>query len=163
MAAKKKPACARRTRASLNRDTATRHNVAAMENARPHFATISSQFLRYTIIGALAFLIDVTLLLWLANIGVHYLVANTIAFLGANLFNVMAAHQFVFAANGRISDWRALYLVILAVSFVGLLINDFLVYVAAGVFGLPLVAAKVIATLVTLLWNFGARKRLAYY
>ena len=91
-----------------------------------------------------------------------FVLAMSVAFLAANLFNFAAAHRFVFASSARTPDWRALYLVVLAISAVGLAINDLLLY-AATALGLALVPAKIVATLVTLVWNFGARKRLAYY
>jgi putative flippase GtrA len=124
---------------------------------------VSWQLSRYVIVGAAAFLVDVTLLVWLAASGLHYLAANTIAFLGANLFNVVAAHRFVFGSSARTSDWRMLYLVILTISAVGLVINDLLLYMAIALLGWPIVAAKVFASLMTLVWNFSARKRLAYH
>ena len=122
----------------------------------------SFQFFRYVLVGAAAFLVDVTALVWLVGLGMHYLAANSVAFLAANLFNFAAAHRFVFASSARTSDWRSLYLVVLAISVVGLAINDLLLY-AATALGLALVPAKVVATLVTLVWNFCARKRFAYY
>lgn len=125
-------------------------------------AAVSSQFFRYLIVGAAAFLVDLALLVWLTERGMHYLVANSIAFLAANLFNFAAAHRFVFASSARTSDWRTLYLVVLTISAVGLAINDLLLYSATAV-GLALVPAKIVATALTLLWNFFARKRLAYY
>jgi putative flippase GtrA len=126
-------------------------------------AAVSSQFSRYVIVGAGAFAVDLTLLVWLTDGGMHYLAANSLAFLVANLFNFAAAHRFVFGSSARTSDWRALYLVILLISVAGLAINDLLLYAASAVLGLPLVGAKVVATMVTLLWNFYARKRLAYH
>lgn len=125
-------------------------------------AVVTSQFVRYVAVGAAAFVVDLTLLVWLTERGLHYLAANSLAFLAANLFNFAAAHRFVFAGSARTRDWRALYLVVLAISLVGLAINDLLLYAAVAALALPLIAAKVLATIVTLLWNFWARKRLAY-
>ena len=131
-------------------------------NSQASLTANSFQFFRYVLVGGAAFVVDLTLLVWLAALGMHYLAANSVAFLAANLFNFAAAHRFVFAASARTPDWRALYLVVLVISAVGLAINDLLLY-AATALGLALVPAKIVATLVTLAWNFGARKRLAYY
>lgn len=132
-------------------------------NSPASLAATSSQFLRYVLVGAAAFVVDMTLLVCLAQAGMHYLAANSVAFVAANLFNFAAAHRFVFGASARTRDWRALYLVVLAISVAGLALNDLLLYAGAALLGLSLVAAKVFATLVTLAWNFYARKRLAYY
>jgi putative flippase GtrA len=142
---------------------ATPMQTVATVNSPASLAAASSQFFRYVIVGAAAFVVDVALLVWLAEGGMHYLAANSIAFLAANLFNFAVAHRFVFASGARTSDWRTLYLVILVISVAGLAINDLLLYAATAALGLPLVAAKIVATMVTLLWNFHARKRLAYY
>ena len=132
-------------------------------NSPASLTAFSFQFFRYVLVGAAAFIVDLTLLVWLAALGMHYLAANSAAFLAANLFNFAAAHRFVFASSARTSDGRALYLVVLAISVVGLALNDLLLYAATAGLGLALVPAKITATLVTLLWNFAARKRLAYY
>jgi putative flippase GtrA len=132
-------------------------------NSRASPALPASQFLRYVLVGTAAFIVDFTLLIWLAEGGMHYLAANTVAFLAANLVNFALAHRFVFAGVARTSDWRALYLVVLLISVAGLAINDLLMFLATALAGLPLAGAKVVATLVTLAWNFWARKRLAYY
>jgi putative flippase GtrA len=127
-----------------------------------HLAGVPWQFSRYVIVGAVAFAIDATLLLALAASGMHPVAANTIAFLVANAINIVAAHHFVFGSSARTSDWRVLYVLILTISVVGLAINDLLLFAAIALLGLPLLGAKVFATLMTLVWNFWARKRLAY-
>ena len=132
-------------------------------NSPASLTAFSLQFFRYALVGAAAFIVDLTLLVWLAGLGMHYLAANSVAFLAANLFNFAAAHRFVFASSARTSDWRALYLVVLAISVIGLALNDLILYAATAALGLALVPAKIVATLVTLAWNFAARKRLAYY
>jgi putative flippase GtrA len=137
------------------------HTAAIVNSAG--LAVVSTQFFRYVLVGAAAFVVDLTLLVWLTGSGMHYLAANSLAFLAANLFNFAAAHRFVFASSARTRDWRALYLVVLVISLAGLAINDLLLWTASDLLGLALVPAKIVATALTLVWNFYARKRLAYY
>lgn len=118
------------------------------------------RFARYAVVGLVAFAIDYGLLLWLVE-RMPLLAANTLAFLAANAANFLMAHRFVF---GRSLDRAAApqYAGVLAVSLAGLAINDAVVWAAAGLAGLPLLAAKVLATAAAMAWNYAARATWIY-
>lgn len=120
------------------------------------------QLLRYTGVGAAAFLVDMAVLLVLVEVGVHYLPANVAAFALANLFNFLAAQVYVFRNGSRVESLWTAYLAVLSISVAGLGLNTLLLYAAVELAAMSLVPAKVAATLVVLLWNFDARRRWVY-
>lgn len=106
-------------------------------------------------VGAIAFVIDLACLLVLVE-HLPLLAANTIAFLVANAANFALGHAWVFGQSFGASV-APQYAKVLAVSAVGLAINDAVVWAGVVLLALPLVASKVVATVVALAWNFMAR------
>lgn len=116
---------------------------------------------KYTIVGAAAFVIDYTTTALLTQV-LPLIVANTLGFALANMANFALAHTWVFGGRHALGTiWRA-YLAVLSISIVGLAINDAVVWIAVARLGSPLLAAKVAATGVALLWNYFARTTLVY-
>jgi putative flippase GtrA len=122
---------------------------------------LDAQAAKYVSVGGAAFLIDYSLT-WLAYPLLPLLLANTFGFAIANLFNFLAAHRWVFDARFDRTDLTSLYLQVLAVSVVGLAINNAIIWVLVGQLAWALIAGKIIATGVGLLWNFAARKYWVY-
>ena len=121
-----------------------------------------SQFIGYLWVGGFAAIIDFGLLFSLVKIDVNYLVANTIAFLSANIFNFLAGHYIVFNKRSRLKNFLNTYLAVLGISVGGLIINDFTLFVSVEILSSPLILGKVFATIIAFLWNFGARKKWIY-
>lgn len=121
-----------------------------------------NQLYRYIWVGSIAFVIDAGLLLILIELGIHYIIANSLSFIIANAFNFIAGHYFVFRKQARFNNLFQSYIAVLAISIFGLLLNDFALFVGVDLLGLDIIPAKVLATIIVLLWNFGARKRLVY-
>jgi putative flippase GtrA len=93
---------------------------------------------------------------------VHYLAANTMAFITANVFNFLAGHYLIFNKKSKLKKLFHTYVAVLLISVVGLLINNGALYVSVDFAALHLYMGKVLATLTAFLWNFGARKRWVY-
>ena len=115
---------------------------------------------RYLVVGTVATAIDFGCLFLLEG-HMPLLVANTIAFLVANVANFLLAHAWVFGQpfDGSIG---AQYAKVFMVSLVGLALNDAVVWGGVVLLALPLFWSKVIATGVALAWNFMARARWVY-
>ena len=120
-----------------------------------------TRFFRYAIIGALAFGVDYGTLALLAP-RLPLLAANTIAFVVANATNFLLAHGWVFGQTLRGDGVRKQYVAVLAISVVGLALNDAIVAVGIDGLGLPMLATKMAATGLVMLWNYGARVRWVY-
>ena len=117
--------------------------------------------LRYGVVGAIAFLVDLGCLLALVGF-MPLLAANTLAFLTANALNFWLGHVWVFERPLRGPGLARQYLAVLGVSVVGLALNDALVWGGVAIAGAGIVVSKIIATGVVMLWNFTARSLWIY-
>ena len=117
--------------------------------------------LRYGVVGAVCFVIDLGCLLLLVD-HMPLIAANTIAFLIANVANFALGHVWVFRRSLGGPGVGRQYAGVLAVSLVGVAINDAVVWGGVVVMGLAILAAKVIATLVAMVWNYAARSLWVY-
>jgi putative flippase GtrA len=117
--------------------------------------------LRYGVVGAVAFAVDLGCLLLLVD-HMPLLAANTLAFLIANAVNFWLGHVWVFERSLRGPGVGRQYAGVLLVSLVGLAINDAVVWGGVVLLGLGLVVAKVIATAAAMVWNFAARSLWIY-
>jgi putative flippase GtrA len=116
----------------------------------------------YFWVGTIAFVIDAGILFILVELGLYYILANTISFITANVFNFLAGHYLVFGKRTRLQSMVHSYIAVLSISAAGLLLNNAAMYVAVEWIKASLLVAKVAATVIVLLWNFGARKRWVY-
>ena len=118
-------------------------------------------FLRYAVVGTLAFAIDLALTLMLAR-HVHYLIANALAFFVANVVQFAIVHVWVF---GRGLSWREflrLYPATLSISLLGLALSSALVFVGVGMIGAALAPTKAVTAVIVLFFNYALRARLLY-
>jgi putative flippase GtrA len=117
----------------------------------------AAEFGRYFAASALALAADVAVLLLAARV-MHYLIAASLAFAVGAVISYLLATRWVFRrrrlAHRRHTEFAA-YVVI---GIVGLGINDLVIFLAAGVAGMPLLGAKIIAAGVTFFVNYLARK-----
>lgn len=114
------------------------------------------RFMRYLVVGTIAFAVDLGCLMALVN-QVPLLIANTIAFLLANLVNFVLAHVWVFRRPLQRRDLVRAYVAVLAISLVGLALNDALVWLGVRVADVGIVTSKVAATIAVLCWNYFSR------
>jgi putative flippase GtrA len=117
--------------------------------------------LRYGVVGAACFAIDLGCLLLFVD-HMPLLAANTLAFLIANIANFWMGHVWVFGRSLRAPGLGRQYAGVLAVSLVGVAINDAVVWAGVVLLGVALIVAKVIATLVAMVWNYAARSLWIY-
>jgi putative flippase GtrA len=116
----------------------------------------------YGVVGALAFVVDYATTILLFDAGVPLLLANSSGFILANLVNFLLGHFWVFGDRvDRPPAWRA-YLATLAVSVVGLLLNNAAMLLCVQAIGLSVPLGKVVATALTMTYNFVARDRWVY-
>lgn len=124
-----------------------------------------AQFMKFGIVGVIAFIIDYGILALLTEIfGVNYLVSATISFTVSVIFNYIASMRFVFTHKEDMSK-RKEFIIFVVLSAIGLLINNACMW--AGVELLPWPASlqshaylivKIFATAIVMVWNFVTRK-----
>jgi putative flippase GtrA len=117
--------------------------------------TTMQRFLRYFVVGGLAFVIYFSLFSAMFYVGIHYLVAGAIAFILATAFNYWLSIRFVFA-SGYHSRGREVVLIYL-VSTLGLVINQGVLTGLVEYIGFHPIPAACGATIVVFAWNFFAR------
>jgi putative flippase GtrA len=120
------------------------------------------QFFRYTLVGALAFLVDFACLFWLTEmVGLHYLLSAALSFVGGLMTNYTLANRWVFqqrtAINGSVH-----FACFALIGLLGLGLNELLMWLLTEYLFLHYLLSKAGATGVVYLWNFLARKYTLY-
>lgn len=118
---------------------------------------IINQLIKFGLIGAIAFLIDYSLLMLLTEVaGVHFLLSQIISFLVSFVFNYYFSVHWVFdSKNSQNSKSKVLFFV---GALFGLLINESILYLLSHVGGVHYLISKLIATIIVMIWNFITRK-----
>nr|WP_315101027.1 GtrA family protein [uncultured Catonella sp.] len=117
------------------------------------------QIFNFVIVGVMAFIIDYTILLALTEFaGILYLVAAGISFSVAVIFNFYFSMRFVFDAKDK--NKKEQFLIFLATSITGLILNEIGFWVFAGKIGIDYKLAKLIMTAIVMVFNFTTRKTL---
>lgn len=116
------------------------------------------QFLRYTIVGGTAFVVDFGLLGILTECcGLHYLLSATLSFAAGLTVNYLLSVSWVFSRS-RLDNRMAEFIIFGIVGVVGLLLNNLLLYLFTDVLNLHYMVSKIISAVIVLCWNFGGRK-----
>lgn len=120
------------------------------------------QFLKFGVVGVLAFLIDYGVLMLLnVGFGVNSVVAAGISFTVSVIFNYLASMRFVFTHRDDLSKTKE-FVIFIVLSVIGLGINEVVMWAGLQTIGgspFAVTATKVVATAVVMVWNFWSRKR----
>jgi len=123
---------------------------------------VVGQFLRYGVIGGIAFIVDFSTLLALTELAhLHYLVAATVGFLVGLLVNYLLATRWVFDYR-RLASRRVEFIVFGVVGIMGLALNNFSLYTLSGLLGMDYRIAKLLTAALVLLFNFTLRRALLF-
>ena len=117
------------------------------------------QFVKFGVVGVFATVIDFGVLVALTEwLGVDPVISAAISFTASVLFNYAASMRYVFQRREDMTRGKEL-LIFVALSVVGLGINEALMWLGVNVAHLNYVLVKLLATAVVMLWNFFSRKR----
>lgn len=120
------------------------------------------QFLRFGVVGAIAFFIDYGVLMLLnVGFGVNSVVAAGISFTVSVVFNYLASMRYVFTHRDDLSRGKE-FAIFIVLSVIGLAINELVMWVGLVTIGgapVAVTATKVVATAVVMIWNFFSRKK----
>lgn len=121
----------------------------------------SYQFIRFGIAGATTALLELALIILLVEqLQMHYLWANVLSFVFANLFNYVLSRNWVFQASEKKVHMEMLSFFV--VTGVGLLINQIIIYVMVDFVHLDYRFAKVLAIGGTVIWNYFGKKKIVF-
>ena len=116
------------------------------------------QLFRFGIVGVIAFVIDYGLLYILTEkCGIYYLVSSLISFGVSVIFNYIASVLWVFDVDQEKSKTKN-FIIFIALSIVGLGINQIIMYYGVEVLNLYYMLIKLIATFIVMIFNFITRK-----
>lgn len=129
---------------------------------RPPPHQLAPQFVRYVMVGALAFGIDFgALYLLAAHAGLHYLAAASLAYLLGTLCHYLLAIRWVFDFR-RLPDWRHEFALYALVGVAGLGLNALAIGLMVERAGLSYLTAKPLAGALIVFFNFGVRRMLLF-
>lgn len=127
-----------------------------------------AQFLKFGIVGAIAFCIDFGIMVALHELlGMDPIIAAAISFCVSVTFNYVASMRFVFTHREDMSKQKE-FAIFIVLSVIGLGINELCMwggerlFVSAGVDyanGPYYMGVKIFATAVVMIWNFFSRKK----
>lgn len=119
------------------------------------------QFIRYGFVSGAALVVDFGGMVLLKEaFHVNYLVAATISFTLGLIVNYLLSLIWVFEKS-KYSRGKE-FSIFAAIGVCGLVINDIVIWLLTSKFGIFYVLSKLVATVLTFLWNFSARKFLLF-
>ncbi len=120
------------------------------------------QFLKFGVVGVIAFAIDYGVLMLLSQVfGMDPVLAAGISFCVSVIFNYLASMRYVFTHREDLSRTRE-FVIFIVLSAVGLAINEACMAAGVAVLGtsaLMVTVTKLFATAVVMVWNFFSRKK----
>lgn len=120
------------------------------------------QFLKFGVVGAIAFLIDYGVLMLLSQvIGMDPVISASISFVVSVVFNYVASMHYVFTRRDDISRRRE-FTIFVILSAIGLVINEIIMVIGVNVLGdsaLMVTITKLVAMAIVMVWNFVSRKK----
>ncbi len=120
------------------------------------------QFMKFGVVGTIAFLIDYGVLMLLnQGLGMDATVAAFISYVVSVIFNYVASMRYVFTRRDDLSRRRE-FTIFVVLSLIGLVINEIIMYfgvLALGNSALMVTFVKLVATAIVMVWNFFSRKK----
>jgi putative flippase GtrA len=115
----------------------------------------------YIAAASVAFVFDFSLYALLIALGVPYLLAAGTSFILGTAIHYWGATRYVFSFR-RLSGTRSEFWIFLLVGAFGLLLNLAAIYFCVEVLKLHVLVAKIVATAMTFVANFGLRRLLLF-
>lgn len=119
---------------------------------------IFHQFFRYIIVGAIAFIADLTSLFILTDVfGFYYIISASIAFVIGLMINYYLSIKWVFSKRNLSNKWIE-FQIFAIIGIVGLFLNALLIWIFTDYIGFFYLYSKIITAILILFWNFTVRK-----
>jgi len=125
-------------------------------------SSLPAQFLRYFMVGGVAFVVDFSMLFLLTEFGhLHYLISAAAAFIAGISVNYALSVTWVFY-HRRLDNRMHEFAIFAVVGIVGLALNTSLLWFFTELLGLHYLQSKGVAAVIIFMFNFGARKALLF-
>ena len=120
------------------------------------------QFIRYTAVGGLAFVVDFgSLFLLTDGFGIHYLISAAVAFILGLTVNYLLSISWVFNLRA-LADKRKEFAIFGAIGLIGLGFNELFIWFFTEHVHFHYLISKACSTFLVFLWNFVARKYILF-
>ncbi len=120
---------------------------------------ISVDFFKYIGVGSIAAVVDISIFTVFAKLlRFNYLVVALVSFTIATLVNYILSIKYVFKSGVRYTKGKEVFAVYV-VSFIGLVINEIILYTLIDLLFTEMIFSKVIATGIVFFWNYLIRKK----
>lgn len=124
--------------------------------------SIFIQMFRYVFVGGTAFAVDFFFLYFFSDIcGIYYLISGVLSFIISVLVNYWMSTVWVFNQD-NINNKLLEFNLFLAISTIGLVFTEILLWLFTDVCGLHYLISKIIAAAIVMFWNFIARRVMFY-
>ena len=124
--------------------------------------SVIGQFLRYLVVGGVAFVVDFGVLVLLTEVlSLHYLTSAAVAFCCGLVINGILSITWVFDTRS-LGSKKTEFTIFSVIGVVGLGWNELLMYLGTDVVGLDYRLSKLITVAIVLFWNFGMRKLILF-
>jgi putative flippase GtrA len=130
------------------------------------------QFFRYALVGGAASVADIAIYSYLTgSVMLHPILSNTVSFITGLLINYFMSRKWVF--NQQTHNFRKDFSLFAVIGLIGLLLSNLILYILLDIGVLYNIlfflgdnfiklAAKLVAVIIVLFWNFAARKRFVF-
>ncbi len=133
-------------------------DAAAFGETEGTMEKLVRQFMKFGVVGLIAFAIDYGLMVALTELaGINYLVSATISFTVSVVFNYVASMRYVFTHKEGLSRRRE-FIIFVVLSVVGLGLNDLLMWIGTSLWDISYLIVKIGATALVTIYNFITRK-----
>jgi len=116
------------------------------------------EIIRFCFVGGVSFLMDYFLLYALTEfVGIYYLYSSAISFSVTVVFNYWLCVIYVFKGAKKQSPRQAA--IFFGTGVVGLLLNQFCMWLFVAIVGLHYMLAKIFATAIVTIWNYITKRK----
>ena len=128
----------------------------------PQAWKVVRQFLRYVVVGGIAFGVDFSILVLLTRyLGIPYLLSAGVGFIVGVIVNYNLCLRWVFDAR-RLQDQRLELTLFTFIGLGGLVLNEVLLWLITEQLSQEYYVSKLLAAPIILVFNFGLRKILLF-
>lgn len=116
------------------------------------------QIFKFVIVGGVATIIDfASIFLFKEYLHIPVLIANTIAFCIATVYNYIASIRWVFTVDES-KNKKKTFVTFVVFSAIGLVLNDLIMWLTMELFNMYYILGKIVATCFVMIFNFVTRK-----
>ena len=121
-------------------------------------SSVVTQAFRFMIVGALATVVDVSILYVLASrVGLDYRIAAAFAFIAGSVVSYLFSIKWVFTSRA-VSNRAMEFSIFTVIGAIGLGLTVLIMHSFVTFFGLHYMVGKAVAIVTVFSWNFGARR-----